>query len=207
VPVVLLETVRGLGQKGQIVTVKRGYARHFLVPKALALFGTWENIDAYADPTLMEDPTLQARAAGDRTRLAFDWVDEIRLRLVRWARDDNASVLRDPVTVWDLLEELSANHELDLLPSNLELPEEGTITTVGMHEVPVRIAFRNPEAAAGRYTLSVKVVSQQSLSDELRKEEMARAVKESMRFQLPQRGGAMDSLEDLEEGEEEHDAE
>lgn len=202
VPVVLLESMRHLGKKGEIVHIKRGYARHFLVPKGLGVFATWENIDEYADPALMEDPTARAHKDGaELKRQPFDWVSEIRLQFVRWARDDHKMLLREPIGVWELLEELSSDHELDLLPSNLDLPEEA-ITSVGTHHVPVRIAFRNPESARGRYTIQVEVVSQQSLEDELRKEEMARQVKESMRFELPQRGG-FDALE----GEEEEDAE
>jgi len=151
VPVVMMEHVRGLGKKGQIVHVKRGYARHNLVPKGLAVFGTWENIDAYADPELVEDPTLKGRVAAERGRLPFDWVDDIRLRFVRWARDDDQLALREPITTWDVLAELSSGHELDLLPSNIELPEGG-IQRVGVHELPVRIAFRNPESAASPAT-------------------------------------------------------
>lgn len=185
VPVVMLQTVRGVGQRGQIVSVKRGFARHHLVPKGLAVFGTWENIDMYADPALVDDPSLQARAREHRGRLPFDWVDEIDLLFVRWAREDDFSVLLEPITIWDVLMELSTDHELDLLPGNLEMPEEG-FSKVGEHEVAVKIAFRNPESAAGRYTIRVEIVSQQSRQDELRREEMARAVEESRRFVLPQ---------------------
>lgn len=206
VPVVLLQAVRGLGPQGKIVNVKRGYARHFLVPKGLAVFGTWENIDQYADPALVEDPTLKARAATERGRLPFDWVSEIQLRFVRWARDDSLSSLLEPITVWEVLEQLSAEHELDLLPVNVGLPPGG-IDAIGKHEVPIRMSFRNPEAAAGSYSVMVEVVSQQSLEEELRREEMQRNVEQSMRFQLPQRGGAATFLdgidfEDEEGGEE-----
>jgi len=201
VPVVLLEPVRGLGPKGKIVNVKRGYARHFLVPKGLAVFGTWENIDEFADPALVDDPLTKAREVVERGRLPFDWVDEIRMRFVRWARDDQPKVLLEPITQWDVLEELSVSHELDLLPGNLTMPEGG-IVDVGMHEIAAKIAFRNPEAAAGKYTMFLEVVSQQSLEEDLRRDEMARNVAESIRFQLPERGGAVDFAGGLEADEE-----
>lgn len=187
VPVVLLENVRGIGKKGQIVSVRRGYARHNLVPKGLGVFGTWENIDLHADPDLVEDPALKGQLGEVRGRLPFDWVGELELRFVRKARDDQDDMLLEPLTVWDILEELSNDHELDLLPANLELPAGGILKT-GLHEVPVRITFRNPQSATGRYTLNLEVVSQQSL-DELRRQDMARAVQERRRFELPQRAG------------------
>eukprot|EP00405_Crypthecodinium_cohnii_P018573 CAMPEP_0206464990 /NCGR_PEP_ID=MMETSP0324_2-20121206/27551_1 /ASSEMBLY_ACC=CAM_ASM_000836 /TAXON_ID=2866 /ORGANISM="Crypthecodinium cohnii, Strain Seligo" /LENGTH=296 /DNA_ID=CAMNT_0053937739 /DNA_START=50 /DNA_END=940 /DNA_ORIENTATION=+ len=202
VPVVLLDNVKGLGKSGQIVHVKRGYARHFLVPKGLAVFGTWENIDAYADPELMEDPAMKARVASQTGRLPFDWVDEIELRFVRWTREDDSAVLVDPISIWDVLEALSTDHELDLLPTNISMPEQG-FTRSGHHEVPVRIAFRNPETASGRYTVKINAVSQQSLQDEMAKEEMAKAVADRSRFKIQQRGGAMDFETDSEEEEDE----
>lgn len=188
----MLQNVRGLGKKGQIVNVKRGYARHQLVPKGSAVFATWENIDAYADPDLVEDPAVRARVAAERGRLPFDWVDDVRLQFVRWAREDDLRTLLEPINVWDILHSLS-DHELDLLPGNLDLPEDGLVQ-VGTHEVPLRIAFRSPDAAAGRYTIAVELVAQQSMQDELRRDEMAKAVAESIRFQLPQRGGALGGI-------------
>merc|ERR1711957_40313 len=125
----------------------------------------------------------------DRGRLPFDWVDEIKLQFVRRAREDQLSNLLEPVSVWDILQELSNSHELDLLPSNLDMPAEGLLR-VGITEVPVRIAFRDPESAAGRYTMSIEVVSEQSLLEEQRRKQMAQALTESRKFSIPQRFGA-----------------
>jgi ribosomal protein L9 len=203
IPVVLLQTIRGLGRKGQIISVKRGYARHHMVPKGLALLGTWENIDEYADPALIEDPGLKGRVASERGRLPFDWVDEIQLSFIRWARADQLDVLLEPISVWDLLQELSNNHELDLLPSNLEVPEAG-ISAIGEIEVPVRIAFRDPESASGRYTILVQVASHQSLLEEQRRREMSQALSDSRRFAIhrqfggSQGGGGFDDAEEVE---------
>ncbi|CAL1156766.1 unnamed protein product [Cladocopium goreaui] len=202
IPVVLLETIKGVGVKGQIVHVRRGYARHRLVPKGLAAFGTWENIDAYADPQLIEDPTLKARVATEQGLLPFDWVDDVRLRFLRPAREDHSSLLVEPVSVWDILEDLSTNHELDLLPGNLDLPDDG-ITEVGVHEVPVRIAFRNPESAAGRYNIVVNVLSKQSQDAEQQREEMKKAMEQGKSYRLVQRGGVVeDDIGDAEDDDE-----
>ena len=42
--VILLENVQKLGSIGEIITVKRGYARNFLIAKKKALFASKENI-------------------------------------------------------------------------------------------------------------------------------------------------------------------
>ena len=45
--VILLERVEKLGQMGQIVTVKPGYARNFLLPKKKALRATKQNLSFF----------------------------------------------------------------------------------------------------------------------------------------------------------------
>tara|TARA_B100000401_G_scaffold425636_1_gene355504 strand:- start:1368 stop:1826 length:459 start_codon:yes stop_codon:yes gene_type:complete len=42
--VVLLENLRKLGSIGQVIVVKRGYARNFLIPQKKALFASDKNI-------------------------------------------------------------------------------------------------------------------------------------------------------------------
>ena len=42
--VVLLENLRNLGSIGEIISVKRGYARNFLIPQKKALFASEKNI-------------------------------------------------------------------------------------------------------------------------------------------------------------------
>ncbi len=42
--IVLLQSVRGLGDPGDIVNVKSGYARNYLIPKDIAIYATTANI-------------------------------------------------------------------------------------------------------------------------------------------------------------------
>ena len=42
--VVLLENLRKLGNIGEIINVKRGYARNFLIPQKKALFASENNV-------------------------------------------------------------------------------------------------------------------------------------------------------------------
>ena len=43
--IVLLQSVRGLGNPGDIVNVKSGYARNYLIPQDIAVFATKSNIN------------------------------------------------------------------------------------------------------------------------------------------------------------------
>jgi large subunit ribosomal protein L9 len=42
--VIMLENIEKLGSKGEVVNVKRGYARNYLVPRAYALYATPANM-------------------------------------------------------------------------------------------------------------------------------------------------------------------
>ena len=42
--IVLLESIRGLGDPGDIVNVKSGYARNYLIPQDMAIYATKNNI-------------------------------------------------------------------------------------------------------------------------------------------------------------------
>lgn len=46
---VLLEKVKNLGELGQIVKVKPGYGRNFLVPQGKAVFATQENLKLFEE--------------------------------------------------------------------------------------------------------------------------------------------------------------
>ena len=43
--IILLQSVRGLGDPGNIVNVKSGYARNYLIPKDIAVYATKTNVD------------------------------------------------------------------------------------------------------------------------------------------------------------------
>ena len=42
--IILLESVRGLGDPGEVVNVKSGYARNYLIPNDIAIYATKGNI-------------------------------------------------------------------------------------------------------------------------------------------------------------------
>ena len=44
--VILLEDIKGVGKKGQILNASDGHARNFLLPKGLAMEATKQNLDA-----------------------------------------------------------------------------------------------------------------------------------------------------------------
>lgn len=59
--VILMEKVKGLGAMGEVVSVKGGYARNYLVPNAKAKMATADNVQAFE----VRRAELEAKAAAD----------------------------------------------------------------------------------------------------------------------------------------------
>ncbi len=59
--VILKEKVRNLGNLGEVVNVKPGYGRNYLVPQGKAVFATKKNIELFNE----QKASLEAKAAAD----------------------------------------------------------------------------------------------------------------------------------------------
>eukprot|EP00921_Rhytidocystis_pertsovi_P008937 GHVQ01014489.1.p1 GENE.GHVQ01014489.1~~GHVQ01014489.1.p1 ORF type:complete len:221 (+),score=10.30 GHVQ01014489.1:208-870(+) len=162
-PVVLLKNVIGVGTKGDMVYVKRGYARHVLFPRGLAVAGTWENIDNHATIDQQhEGGVIDISSTGSMVSEchSFDWVDSLVVRL-HCRTVSNTGLLEEPVSLWRILQVISEKHHLDLLPQNIVGFENNKsdmnegITHPGIHRLSVLIPFKSH---SGKYTISVKVV-------------------------------------------------
>ncbi len=71
--VILLERVAKLGQMGDVVTVKDGYARNFLLPKGKALRATPENIRHFeAQKAQLEAQNLERKAEAEAVAEKLD---------------------------------------------------------------------------------------------------------------------------------------
>ncbi|GHS91816.1 hypothetical protein AGMMS49949_02850 [Alphaproteobacteria bacterium] len=81
--VVLLERVENLGFMGNVVTVKRGYARNFLLPRKKALRATKENLDFFeAQKIHLETENIKKKK--DAEQISHK-VEKICLNLIRQA--------------------------------------------------------------------------------------------------------------------------
>eukprot|EP00397_Hematodinium_sp_SG-2012_P064699 GEMP01092038.1.p1 GENE.GEMP01092038.1~~GEMP01092038.1.p1 ORF type:complete len:260 (+),score=51.68 GEMP01092038.1:120-899(+) len=196
IPVVLISNVNGVGQKGQIVNVKRGHARHCLVPQGLAAYATlWENIDRYADPSLITSATSVVKMTQKQKAHTFDWVNDIQLDFVRDTDPFDKQKFIEPVTAWCLLEQLSQEHQLDLLPHNLSLAEP--LSRVGAYDIACEIMFKG--AVTKKYSVAVQLQSQWTQLEEQRRGEMQRALQEKPSFLLARNPTEVGEVEEEEE--------
>jgi large subunit ribosomal protein L9 len=128
--VILLERVAKLGQMGEVVRVKDGFARNYLLPKGKALRATQANKSKFE--TIKVE--LQARnlaAKGDADKVAVK-LDGHSLTVLRQASDTGQ--LYGSVSPRDLAGLLrDSGFDVDRNQIALNVP----IKTVGSHKVPV----------------------------------------------------------------------
>lgn len=130
--VVLREDVDNLGDRGQVVTVKPGYARNFLVPKGLAFEATPGNMRTIA----LQRKVWAVREAREETdaRKAANAMAGVKVSIAKKAGENNA--LYGSVTNVEIAERLAAKgFEVDRRRIQIREP----IKTLGTFKVSVKI--------------------------------------------------------------------
>jgi large subunit ribosomal protein L9 len=149
--VVLLERVAKLGQMGEVVRVKDGYARNFLLPQGKALRATEANLKRFeAERAQLEARNLEARQEAEKVAVKLDGQSFV---VIRSAAESGA--LYGSVTTRDIAEAATeAGFTIERRQVQLDHPikELGLHrVTIGLHpEVEVTITVnvaRNPEEA------------------------------------------------------------
>lgn len=130
--IILLERIEKLGTIGDVVTVKDGYARNFLLPNKKALRANSANkavFEANRERLEKENEVLRGEAEKSGEKVAGAEVVLIRA-------SSNSGQLYGSVTVRDIVEGLAAQgHELTKKMVILEHP----IKTLGVFDVRVRL--------------------------------------------------------------------
>lgn len=147
IELILREDVKHLGKAGQVVKVKPGYARNFLLPHGLAYEATEGN-----------KKRIQAESRARNAKLAAEKGDAeafaARLNAVALTIKGNAGEegrLFGSVTAQDVATELKAlGHTIDRRRIDLDHP----LKTLGEHTVSIRL---HPEVEA---TIRVTIVPQ-----------------------------------------------
>ncbi|MDA2914231.1 50S ribosomal protein L9 [Acidobacteriia bacterium AH_259_A11_L15] len=146
--VILREDVPKLGTRGDLVTVKEGYARNYLLPRKLAMPATVGNRKQLEE---MKAATAR-RLAKEKSSAEAVAAQMAELTLTLSAKAGEADRLFGSVTAMDIAEALAAKG----FPVDKRRVELGQpIKTLGEYEVPIRL---HPEVTA---TVKVTVVPEE----------------------------------------------
>ena len=130
--VILLERVDGRGALGEVVTVKDGYARNYLLPRRKALRATTANMKVFeAQRATIEARNAEARAEAAKTGEGLDGTSYV---LIRQAGESGQ--LYGSVSGRDVADAINADGgKVERAMVVLDKP----IKTLGMHAVKVRL--------------------------------------------------------------------
>lgn len=130
--VILTEEIRGLGTRGDVVTVKDGYARNYLLPKNLAREATAGNLKQIEHER--RKWALLAQQEKDAAQKAADRVKGVKVRIEK--RVGEHGQLFGSVTANEIADALAEKGiEVDKRRIELEQP----IKNIGLHDVEVRL--------------------------------------------------------------------
>ena len=131
--VILLERVEGKGALGDVVTVKDGYARNFLLPRAKALRANNANMKVFEGQRAeIEARNAKAKEAAGQSGEKLDGTSYI---LIRQAGESGQ--LYGSVAGRDVADAVNAEGGQKIDRSMVALNKP--IKTLGMHEVKVRL--------------------------------------------------------------------
>lgn len=143
--VILKEDVQNLGQQGDVVEVKSGYARNYLMPQKLAILFTKQQKKSIDEAHRVEERKLEREK--DQLESVLKQVEDLSLSLKMQSEED--SKLFGSVTKLDIVKLLEENGiTVDKKYVDLSSP----IKTLGEHKV--NIMFTKEMSAS--FTLTVE---------------------------------------------------
>jgi large subunit ribosomal protein L9 len=146
--VILQEDIKALGKKGQIIEVKEGYARNYLLPKKLAVEATQGNLKE-----LNRQNEIKSKKAEKEYQEAQNLAKKINtITLTLQVKSGDNGKLFGAVTSKDIAEKLSKLHKLEIDRRKIDLGEN--IKSTGDYEIKVKL---HPQVTA---ELRVKIVSE-----------------------------------------------
>ena len=130
--VVLLERVKKLGQMGDIVDVKSGYARNFLLPFHKALRATEQNIQYYENQkSILEAKNIENIKEAENLKAK---INGISFTLIRSASD--AGALYGSVSAKDIMDVISEN---GIVIAKNQINLEKPIKELGIYKIIVSL--------------------------------------------------------------------
>lgn len=143
--VILLQDVKTLGKKGDIVDINEGYARNFVLPKKLGLEANNKNLN-----DLKLQKANDAKIAKEQLEQAQDLAKKVEeLSVVTYIKSGEGGRTFGSVSSKEIAKAMKEQHGIELDKKKISLQD--SIKSLGVHEVTIKL---HPKVSA---TLRVKV--------------------------------------------------
>ena len=144
--VILLQDIKGVGKKDQIINANDGYARNFLFPKKMALEATKDNLLKLQDKqnSIVHKKNIEI----EKNKEIAEKIDKIELTLKVKAGENGKTF--GGITAKEISEELNTKYKIEVDKKKIVLKE--TIKTVGRFLVEIKFG----DGVTGRLALVVE---------------------------------------------------
>ena len=144
--IILLQDVKALGKKGEVVNVNDGYARNFILPKKLGVEANGKNLN-----DLKLQKNNEAKVAQEHLDAAKKLAEELKAgKVVLTMKVGEGGRTFGSVSSKEIAEAVKEQMHLDIDKKKIQLKEQ--IKTLGTHIVSVKL---HPEVTA-ELNVSVK---------------------------------------------------
>lgn len=131
--VVLLENIKNLGQIGDIVKVKRGHGRNFLIKFGKALRASKENVDLVNKKKAeLNEKNINLKK---NAKKIFDIINNKNYKFSKRAKENNE--LYGSIKPKEISKTIEKIDNVDIEPSQIDLTKE--ILTIGSYDAKVNL--------------------------------------------------------------------
>jgi len=146
--IILLENIKNLGNIGDIVNVKRGHGRNFLIKFGKALKASKENIDfVNKKKAELNEKNISLKKAAKKS---YDIINKKKYKFIKRAKENNE--LYGSIKPKEISKTIENVDKLEIKPSQIDLGSE--INIVGSYKAKINL---HPEIQA---IIHIEVVKQ-----------------------------------------------
>ena len=131
--VVLLENIKTLGRIGDIVHVKRGHGRNFLIKYGKALKASKENIDhVNKKKAELNEKNISLKKDAKKT---YDIINKKKYKFLKRAKENNE--LYGSIKPKEISKTIESVEKIEIKPSQIDLSKE--IVKIGLYEAKINL--------------------------------------------------------------------
>ena len=147
--VVLLENIKSLGNIGDVVNVKRGHGRNFLIKYGKALIASKTNIDTVNKKKAeLNEKNISLKKDAKKT---YDIINKKKYKFLKRAKENNE--LYGSIKPKEISKTIENIEKIEIKPSQIDLSKE--IVKIGLYEAKINL---HAEVQA---TIHIEVVKQE----------------------------------------------
>ena len=131
--VVLLENIKNLGQIGDVVNVKRGHGRNFLIKYGKALKASKENISLVNEKKAqLKEKNLELKKSAKKL---YDVINNTNYKFSKRAKENNE--LYGSIKPLEITKAIEDSKKIEIKPSQIDLSKE--IKKIGLYEAKINL--------------------------------------------------------------------